>query len=268
MTKKAQIVLTNDDGFDSPGIWAMAGALAELGELWVTAPSVQFSGAGRCYFRDCKGIIEERESKIPGKGIHAYAIDASPAQTIFHAVHEILPIKPDLVVSGINYGENLGNIVSSSGTIGAAIEAGSLGIKALAVSLQIPVEEGYLSYSERIDFSGAAWFSRLFAGKILENGLPTGVDMLKVDVPADANQNTPWKWTRVSRANYFSKVLKRKPEDGSLNIEWVPGFDWDMIEKDSDIYAVCKEKTVSVSPMTIDMTAKVTKEEMQTWDQE
>ncbi|MHC1771013.1 MAG: 5'/3'-nucleotidase SurE [Flexilinea sp.] len=253
---KPQIVLTNDDGIDSPGLWAMAEKLAPLGELWVVAPNVQYSGSGRCFFRESDGIIEERESKIKGLNIRAFAIGGSPAQSVFHAVKEILPVPPVLVVSGINYGENLGNIVTSSGTVGAAIEAGGLGIKSIAISLEITPEEGYLSYSESVNFDIAAKFGQRFAKMIILNGLPDGVDILKIDVPKNATLSTPWRLTRISRISEMNKRINRIDFSQPAPIDWLPEFDQNLIEPDSDIQAVCHESIVSVSPMTIDMTAK------------
>lgn len=252
----AQIVLTNDDGIDSPGLWAIAEKLALLGDLWIVAPNIQYSGAGRCYFRESEGIIQERENKVSGSNIRAFAVSGSPAQSVFHAIHEILPKTPDLIVSGINYGENLGNIVTSSGTIGAAIEAGGYGIKSVAISLEILPEVGYLNYSENVNFSAAAYFGHKFAGKILENGLPDGVDILKIDVPRTATTATPWRLTRVSRNSEMSKKVNRVSFDQPAHIDWFPCFNNDLIEHDSDIQAVCNESIVSVSPMTIDLTAK------------
>ncbi len=253
---KPQIVLTNDDGINSPGLWAMAEKLASLGDLWVVAPNVQYSGSGRCFFRESDGIIEERESKVRGFNIRAFAIGGSPAQSVFHAVKEILPVPPALVVSGINYGENLGNIVTSSGTVGAAIEAGGLGLKSIAISLEIAPEDGYLNYSDNVNFDPAAEFGQKFAKMIISKGLPEGVDILKIDVPKNATLSTPWRLTRVSRISEMNKKINRTDFGQPAPIDWFPEYDHCLVEPDSDIQAVCHESIVSVSPMTIDMTAK------------
>ncbi len=251
-----QIVLTNDDGIESPGLWAMAEKLAVLGELWVIAPNRQFSGSGRCFFPDSDGIIEERESKIRGLDVHTYAVGGSPAQSVFHAAREILPVPPDLVVSGINYGENLGNIVTGSGTVGAAIEAAALGIHAIAISLEIEPEDGYTEYSLNVNFDPAAEFGQMFAKKILAKGLPDGVDFLKIDVPKNATGKTPWRLTRVSRISGMEKKINRIAFNLPASVVWAPEFDSNLVEPDSDIQAVCHELIVSVSPMTIDLTSK------------
>ncbi len=106
----------------------------------------------------------------------AYGIGGTPAQAVLHAVLEILPQPPDLVVSGINYGENLGSGITISGTVGAALEAAALGILAMAVSLETDPEH-HLSYSTDIDFSTAAHFTAFFARLLLAKSIPEDVDV-------------------------------------------------------------------------------------------
>ncbi len=253
---KPQIVLTNDDGIKSPGLWAMAEQLVPLGELWVVAPNKQCSGSGRIFFEGSDGIIEEWENRVNGYNVHTYAIGGSPAQSVFHAIEEILPVKPDLVVSGINYGDNLGNIVTTSGTVGAAVEAASFGIKGIAISLELDSQRNYEEYSLEVDFTAAAGFGRTFAEKVLHSGLPDGVDFLKIDVPKNATGETPWRLTRVSRLSGWGKTIKRIAFNLPAPIIWSSEFDSNLVEPDSDIQAVCHELMVAVSPMTMDMTAK------------
>src|SRR4030067_275697 len=146
MEKPIQILLTNDDGIQSPGLWAAAEALSTLGFVHVAAPSDQFSGAGRSLPSHSSGIISPQQVSVHGKEWTVYGVGGTPAQAVLHAVLEILPTPPKLVVSGINYGENVGTGITVSGTVGAALEAASLGIPALAVSLETPVS-AHLSYS-------------------------------------------------------------------------------------------------------------------------
>ena len=116
MKTKPQILLTNDDGIRSPGLWAAAGALASLGHVTVAAPKEQSSGMGRSLPSTSSGIIHEEQLEINGQNWTVYAVSGSPAQAVLHAILEIMPQKPDLVVSGINYGENLGLGITVSGT--------------------------------------------------------------------------------------------------------------------------------------------------------
>src|SRR5512139_1129255 len=194
MEKQIQILLTNDDGIQSPGLWAAAGALSELGYVHVVAPRDQFSGAGRSLPSTSDGIITTQQMQVNGKEWTVYSVGGTPAQAVLHAICEILPERPDLVVSGINYGENLGVGVTVSGTVGAAMEGAGNGIPAMAVSLETDKED-HLSYSPHIDFSSAAYFTRLFGQMMLERVMPGDVDLIKVDVPCDATPQTRWEVT-------------------------------------------------------------------------
>ena len=209
MDKPFQILLTNDDGIQSPGLWAAAGALSELGYVHVVAPRDQFSGAGRSLPSTSDGIITPQQMQVNGKLWTVYSVGGTPAQAILHAICEILPEPPDLVVSGINYGENLGVGVTVSGTVGAAMEGAGNGIPALAVSLETDASE-HLSYSTKIDFSSAAYFTTLFGRMILERKLPQDVDLLNVNVPCDASLDTPWEVTRLSHQAYFVPVTPKR----------------------------------------------------------
>ncbi|MCK6583517.1 MAG: 5'/3'-nucleotidase SurE, partial [Anaerolineales bacterium] len=159
---KPQILLTNDDGIRSPGLWAAAASLSDLGFVTVTAPRDQSSGMGRSLPNTSDGIIQLERVQVNGQEWSVYAVGGSPAQSVLHGVLEVLKRKPDLVVSGINYGENVASGVTISGTVGAAMEAASLGIPALAISLETD-SKYHLSYSNDVNFSVAAEFARRFA---------------------------------------------------------------------------------------------------------
>ena len=189
--EKAQILLTNDDGFDSPGLWAAAEALSEIGFVWVTAPREQASGMGRSMPSTSDGRIAERKMEVHGKEWTVYAVGGTPAQTVQHAILEIMPEKPDLVVSGINYGSNMGTGVTISGTVGAALEGAAYKIPSIAVSLDT-ADEYHLSHSTDIDFTPAAQFTAYFAGLYLDSKIPDDVQAVKIEMPAGATADTPW----------------------------------------------------------------------------
>ncbi len=254
--KKHQILLTNDDGIGSPGLWAAAQALAALGYVTVTAPRQQSSGMGRSLPSTSDGVIQPQELRVGGQEWTVYAVGGSPAQAVLHGVLEIAPRRPDLVVSGINYGENVGLGITTSGTVGAALEAAGLGIPALAVSLETGVEH-HLSYSTEVDFSAAAHFTALFAAALLENGLPPGVDLLKVDVPRQATPQTPWQITRLSRQQYYQSTPPPKRPwgtPGRVGYRQAANLD---CEPDSDVYVLRVRRQVAVTPLTLDLTARV-----------
>jgi len=255
--EKTQILLTNDDSINSPGLWAAAEALAPLGFVHVVAPRVQQTSMGRALPRESDGIIDARTLTVNGKEWQVYSVGGSPAQAFLHGYYEVLGFKPDLVVSGINYGENVASGITISGTVGAALEAATLGISALAISLETPVSQ-HFNLSPDVDFSVAGYFTRYFAEKLLKTEMPFDVGVLKVDVPNDATPETPWVVTRQSRERYFYPV----PADpgnaqGSRNMSYVVKLDQGEPEPDSDLRVVKIDRKVSVTPLSFDLTARV-----------
>jgi 5'-nucleotidase len=257
MTQKAQILLTNDDGIRSPGLWAAAEALSALGFVQVVAPRDQYSGAGRSLPSNSDGIIETRLVTVNSKQWTVYSVGGTPAQAVLHAIYEILPQKPDLVVSGINYGENVGRGVTVSGTVGAALEGAARGIPSLAISLETAVEH-HLSYSTDVDFSAAAYFASYFGKLLLERQMPDDVHVLKVDVPADATVQTPWKVTRLAANNYFEPVAPvRKSWDEPATVGYRITPDYQDDHSDTDIFTMRVRREVSVTPLSLDLTSRV-----------
>ncbi|MBI9046075.1 MAG: 5'/3'-nucleotidase SurE [Anaerolineaceae bacterium] len=253
-----QILLTNDDGIDSPGLWALVKGFCDIADVTVVAPREQFSAASRSHPLASDRNISEVD--IPDGQLHckAYAIGGSPAQAVLHAILEIMDEKPDLIISGINYGENLGMVVSMSGTIGAAMEGAVMGIPGIAVSQQLH-HFNHLEYSD-FDFTPAAFFTTLFARKILQIGLPNNVDFLKLDIPADAHEDTPWQMTCLSRHPYFIPTVNREghwKEGGKARVKGKHNYSEDPSLKGTDAYTLYNEKQVSVTPMSIDLTAGV-----------
>ncbi len=254
---KPQILLTNDDGIRSPGLWAAAASLSDLGFVTVTAPRDQSSGMGRSLPNTSDGIIRLEQVQVNGQEWSVHAVGGSPAQSVLYGVLEVLKFKPDLVVSGINYGENVASGVTISGTVGAAMEAASLGIPALAVSLETD-SKYHLSYSNDVNFTVAADFARRFARLLLEMKFPPDVNLLKVDVPWDATSDTPWQLTRVSRQRYYEPMA---PERKSWNEPALIGYrEAGRLEdepEDTDVYVLRKKRWVSVSPLSLDLTSRV-----------
>lgn len=252
-----QILLTNDDGIRSPGLWTAARALSELGFVHVVAPRDQFSGAGRSMPITSDGLIEERALQVNGKLWTIFSVGGTPAQTVLHAILEILPERPDLVVSGINYGENLGTGITVSGTVGAALEAASLGIPALAMSLETE-SEYHLSYSPQVDFTVAGYFTTYFARLLFERHLPPDVNVLKVDVPSTATTDTPWEITRLSRRVYYEPLRPdRETWDQPGRVGYRVSGDPSLDEEDTDVYALRAKRHISVTPLSLDMTSRV-----------
>jgi len=255
--EKCQIFLTNDDGIQSPGLWAAAEALSDIGYVTVAAPRDQSSGFGRSLPSTSDGIIRPEILTVRGKQWTVYAVGGTPAQAVLHGLLEIMKRKPDLVVSGINYGENLATGVTISGTVGAAMEAASQGIPALASSLETD-QKMHFSYSTEIDFSTAAYFTALFARKLLEKQFPADMDLLKIDVPASATPQTDWQVTRLAHQRYFVPVAPtRKSWEERGPVAYKEEAILDKEREDSDVYVLRVKRIVSVTPLSLDFTARV-----------
>jgi 5'-nucleotidase len=252
-----QILLTNDDGIQSPGLWAAAEALSCLGYVTVAAPRDQWSGAGRSHPSHTDGRINPQTLNVHGKDWTVYAVGGTPAQTIAYGIMEICPRKPDLVVSGINYGENVGTGTTVSGTVGAALEAAAFGIPAMAISLQTPASYN-LSYSKDIDFSASKHFVTIFSQMLLQQRMPEDVDVLKVEVPDNANKDTPWQITRIARNPYYHMVLEKREHWEDPNpIKYQIRYEDEKLDPASDVYVLRESRLVSVTPLSIDLTSRV-----------
>ena len=251
------ILLTNDDGIRSPALWAAAEALSEIGFVTVAAPREQSSGAGRSMPVTSDGKLLEEQVNVRGKNWKVYAVGGSPAQAVQHGILELLPRRPDLVVAGINYGENLTTGITVSGTVGAALEGASFGVPALAVSLEVPAEF-YLSHSDTIDFRVAKYFTAYFARVLIGMKPMTDVDVLKVDIPSDALETTEWRMTRLSRQKYYVPVVSPRARlEDPAHIQFEIKLDRDKIELDSDVFALRIDRKVSVTPISLDTTSRV-----------
>ena len=167
-----RILISDDDGVRAPGILALALALRSVGEITVAAPAENQSGKGHSITIG-EPMYVDRVTLQPG--IDAYAITATPASCVKVAIGALMTVKPDLVVSGVNRGYNLGRVTYVSGTVGAAREAALMGIPAIASSLAV----------EQSDYAPAAEIVRQVVEVVRKNGLDPGV-FLNVNVPAGA----------------------------------------------------------------------------------
>jgi 5'-nucleotidase len=257
------ILVTSDDGIRSPGLRAAVRAVLDLGEVIVSAPCEQQTGSGRSFSSLHDGSIHEVEFQIDGRQVPAYGVHGSPSQAVIYAAVELVPRKPALCVSGINFGENVGSVITSSGTVGAALEAADAGIPALAVSLETEIEFHH-KHSEAIDFTAAMHFARLFAQHLLSQPMPADVDLLKVDVPNDATPQTPWRVTRLSRQRYYRPLPSGRShlaEKRRLNYDII--VDRATLEPDSDVHAVLVDRVVSVTPLSLNLTSRVALDQLE-----
>src|SRR6187399_1294266 len=231
-----RILVTNDDGVHSPGIRLLAETLAPFGDVTVVAPIQEASAIGHA-------LTLRRPLRIDTIGPKVFAIDGTPTDCVNIAVTHILKGKPDLIVSGINKGWNLGDDVTYSGTVSGALEGALLGIPSIAVSTQRVHDE--------CEFGPAARAAALTAGAVLDRGLPK-FTLLNINVPMGRNKG--FRITVQARRNHVTVVTERldprhRPyywiEEGQN--EWEP--------HDRSDYQAVKDGYISITPLQPDMTA-------------
>jgi 5'-nucleotidase len=258
MTQEKTILITNDDGIRSYGLIAVANALKDLGRLVIVAPSVQKSGVSRSL-----SLFEPiRVSGARVEGHEAYAVAGTPTDAVLIAEYAILKQKPDLLVSGINIGENLSTeSVMTSGTLGAALTGASQDIPALAISLQAHHAHVFESRTE-LDFGLAANVARVLASHVLKYGMPEKVDVLNVNVPMDVRE-ARFKVTRLQRNVFDIRIIERLDPRGNAYF-WIGSDLKKSQQTDSDVYAL-SNGFVSVTPLTLDNTAVADQNILQKW---
>jgi len=235
-----KILITNDDGVDFPGISALADALSSLGTVTVAAPRENRSGSSHGVTSDKPIAVVESERQ----GQKWFAIDALPATCLRLAVETLLPEKPDIVVSGINKGENLGTVTYYSATVAAAREAAFLGIPSIAV---------HLAATKGMDYKAAAGITADIVRAVGKDGIPKGT-FLNVNVPALSPDKI--KGVRVTRQDTRAPVeIFEKTVSAEGAAEYKPS--WKHHEpagEDTDIWAV-RNGYVSVSLFGYDQSA-------------
>ena len=204
-----KILLTNDDGLHAPGISALAEAVSDIGDLWIVAPHEERSGASHA-------LTMNSPLRVVEHGPRRFASTGTPVDCVYLGIHSLLGGMPDLVLSGVNKGANLGDDVLYSGTVGAAREAALNDLPALAVSLA--VEGG----GDELHFQTAARAAGLVIKQLTENPLPKGV-FLNLNVP-----NVPWdalegiQVCSLGRRHYEPWVERREDPRGK-NYFWIGG---------------------------------------------
>lgn len=246
--RRPVILVTNDDGVHAEGIEILSRALAKLGRVVVVAPAQERSAASH-------SITLHRPLRIEHLGAEIHAVDGTPTDCVMLGVHEILKRRPDLVVSGINRGANLGDDVHYSGTVAAAFEGGILGIPSIAVSL---VAEGGGHYGV------AAGFAVRLARRVLAEGLPPGI-ILNVNVPdLPANRIRGIAFAKQGKRNY-GNIIVEKVDPRRRKYYWIGGDEtgFEDIEY-SDCNAV-RAGLVSITPLRVNLTDHAVLEALAGW---
>jgi len=250
------IFVTNDDGIQSPGLKAAVEAVLPLGDVLVVAPSEQQTSMGRS-MPPTDGILHPIAYEVNGVQVPAYHIAGAPAQAVLYGILVLCGERiPDVLVSGVNYGENLGSGITISGTVGAALQGASMGISSLAVSLETSHEFHY--HHGDVDWRTAVHFTRMFTERLLACRMPFDVDVLNVDIPSDATENTPWELTRLSRHSYYESYMESSWGGRLLGgkLDYRVGVRPEELEPGTDIHAFLVERVVSVTLLSLDMTSR------------
>ena len=247
-----KILISNDDGVESSGILAAKRAVEKLGDVVVVAPSSQKSGIGRALT-----LFEPlRINSIDlNDGSNGFSVSGTPTDAVILAIFQIMEEKPDLLISGINIGENIGKAeLTTSGTIGAAMEAASFGIPSIAVSQQvlrgdIKFEEGHIE----LDYSLSEKILYKIAKNVLKNGLPDEVDLLNLNIPSHPLSEDVLI-TKLGERMYHPQIEMRLDPRGKPYY-WTDGFPYEGYEEGTDGYALNIEKRPTLTPLSLDLTS-------------
>ena len=255
MIKNPLILVTNDDGIDAPGLKALTEVMNEIGEVVVVAPDRPQSGMGHAI--TINSPLYLREIKNNNFTYKAYTSSGTPADCIKIGVNEILKVKPDLCVSGINHGANSSVNVVYSGTMSAAIEGGIHGVPSIGFSL--------LNHKWNADFSHIKEYIKIITLKTLNNGLPKKV-VLNVNFPNVIKKEIKGiKICRQANTYWIEKFDKRKNPLGK-NYYWLTGeFINNDKRIDTDEWAL-SNNYISIVPTQFDLTSEIGLTKLNNWD--
>ena len=249
-----RILVTNDDGIDSEGLDALIKSFQLLGEVFVVAPDRQRSGVGM-------SITIDRPLRIDRRQENVFIIDGMPVDCVMLAIHKLMPSPPDLIVSGVNDGQNIGYDVYHSGTVGAAIMGTMLGVPSMAVSIANRIFD---SHTDEVWYESAAKMALKLAGFMFKHDLPEGT-LLNVNVP-----NLPMsrikgiEVTKHCDTTYDIEVKPRTDPRGRKYYWLGGGFRNKKDDSKTDRDAL-RHRKVSVTPLQIDMTNYRLMEELSSW---
>ncbi|MDR2873736.1 MAG: 5'/3'-nucleotidase SurE [Methanobrevibacter sp.] len=243
-----KILITNDDGVNSSGILASKNAVESLGTPIIVAPSTQQSGIGHALTLFEPLRLNEVLLKDGSKG---YSASGTPTDAVTLGLFEVIDGDPDLCISGINFGENVGKEeLTTSGTIGAAMEAAAHGIPTIAISQSVrhsdvKFEEGHVGLS--FDFAKEILYK--IAKNVLKKGLPDGVDLLNVNIPAETT-NKNLLISKLGKRMYIPKIETRLDPRGTPYY-WIDGIPYTDHEKGTDGYGLHVKNQPTITPISL-----------------
>jgi 5'-nucleotidase len=249
MTKRLKILVTNDDGIHSKGIIVLAKALQEIGEVWVVAPDREKSAIAH-------SLTLHRPLRVEKIKKYYYAVDGTPADCVYLGVNLISPQRPQLVVSGINKGGNLGDDVTYSGTVSAAFEGTLLGIPSFAISL---VSRSHFK------FRTAARFAVRVARVLLKRGLPKDT-FLNINIPnLDEEKIRSYKITKQGRWSHNGNAVIEKVDPRGRKYYWIGSKDLIFEKSGETDFEAISNSFISITPLHCDLTHYSSINELKKW---
>lgn len=245
-------LISNDDGITASGILAAKNAVEDLCETLVVAPERQQSGIGHALTLYDSLRVNDYTLKDGSKG---YGVSGTPTDAVTIGLFEIMNDKPDMMISGINTGFNLGQSeLTTSGTLGAALEAASFGIPTIAISQEVTRDDIKFENGEiGIDFDFAKKMLNKLAKIVLKKGLPEGIDLLNVNIPENP-VNDEFEVVRLGKRMYVPVIDKRLDPRGKPYY-WIGGEPYELDKPGSDGYELRKAQKTTITPLKIDLTA-------------
>jgi 5'-nucleotidase len=244
----ATILVINDDGINSMGLLILIKQLKKLGDVVVVTPGDEKSGIGKAI---SIGHVKVTEASF-GDGIRAYETTGTPADSFLIAVNKILKREPDLVVSGINIGPNLGiDDLLTSGTVGATFEAAIHNVPAIAVSYCVSKMTAKLVDKQKVsinDLEVAATLARKSAKYVLENGMPPDVDIISINVPENADYE---KITLTSLCYDGYNDIHTEVKDGYKIKSWALRH-YPEGDPGTDLYTIKNGNHISITPIKLE----------------
>lgn len=239
------ILVTNDDGINSEGILALYKALEPLGRVYVVAPEGEQSAVAHA-------LTLHRPLKAEKTGIkRIYAVNGTPTDCVIIGVHKLLPQKPDLILSGINKGGNLGDDITYSGTVAAAIEGTLVGIPSIAISLVKGIQDNGAYPEKPFKFQRAANFAKRLAEIVLKKPLPKDT-LLNVNVP-NAKKIKGIKLTRQGKRIYDNSIREMSDPRGRKHY-WIGGGTPSWEQGHNTDFEAVKNGFISITPIHLDLT--------------
>lgn len=243
-----EILLTNDDGFRATGLKRLREAVSHLGDTMVVAPEREQSAASHA-------LTLTSPLRISWIDERTISVDGTPTDCVLLAMRGLLGRRPDLLISGINHGPNLGDDVTYSGTVAAAFEGTLLGLPSIALSV--------CSWQD-CNFDAAVEFAQKIAGVVLTRGLPEGT-LLNVNVPSlPASEIKGVKITRLGKRLYRDAIV-RKTDPRGRDYYWIGGKEPIWVPGEETDFEAIEQGMISVTPLKIDSTDFASLELLRSW---